>query len=207
MAGGGGGSGELVGRVASDASPDPPPNVPPSVSPGLAGSPVGLRLIITYKVLKAAVQAALAALLPILQRLGVTSFWALRMTRLAEHVAHRSTAALARRIAALLTPTHVALISIALALDAALTGFEAWALHRRFRWAPWLVVVAGSTLIPFEVVELARRPRVSRAAILVVNLLIIAYLVARARQEHAKANAEARTKTHTKTRTEPSATH
>ncbi len=137
-------------------------------------------------------QAALAALLPILERLGVTSFWALRMTRLAEHLAHRSTAALARRIAALLTPTHLALISVALALDAALTGFEAWALHRRFRWAPWLVVVAGSTLIPFEVVELARRLRASRLAILVVNLVIIAYLAARARQEHVKPNAKAR---------------
>jgi uncharacterized membrane protein (DUF2068 family) len=190
---GGGGSGTTTGEVVPRASTDtPPPHVSPNVSPGLAGRPVGLRLIITYKLVKAAVQAALAALLPILQRLGVTSFWALRMTRLAEHLAHRSTAALARRIAALLTPTHLALISVALALDAALTGFEAWALHRRFRWAPWLVVVAGSTLIPFEVVELARRPRVGRAAILVVNLVIIAYLVARARQEHVKPNAKAR---------------
>jgi uncharacterized membrane protein (DUF2068 family) len=190
---GGGGSGTTKEEVVPAASTDPPPpHVSPNISPGLAGRPVGLRLIITYKLIKAAVQAALAALLPILQRLGVTSFWALRMTRLAEHLAHRSTAALARRIAALLTPTHLALISVALALDAALTGFEAWALHRRFRWAPWLVVVAGSTLVPFEVVELARRPRVSRAAILVVNLVIIAYLVARARQEHAKPNAKAR---------------
>jgi uncharacterized membrane protein (DUF2068 family) len=186
MAGGGEG-----GRGVSGASPDAPLDVSPRVSPLSASRAVGLRLIITYKVLKAALQAALAALLPILQRLGVTSDWAVRMTHLAEHVAHRSTAALARRIAALLTPTHLALISVALALDAALSGFEAWALHRRFRWAPWLVVVAGSTLIPFEVVELARRPRVSRAAILVVNLVIIAYLVARARQEHARARAEA----------------
>ena len=65
-----------------------------------------------------------------------------------------------------------------------MTALEGWALHRRFRWAPWLVVVAGSTLIPFEVVELARRPRPGRVAILVVNLVIIAYLVARARREH-----------------------
>src|SRR5581483_5091366 len=147
---GGGESAETVSGASAGASPHPSPPLAPERTDGA----VGLRLIITYKVLKAAVQAALAALLPILQRLGVTSFWALRMTRLAEHVAHRSTAALARRIAALLTPTHLTLISIALALDAALTGFEGWALHRRFHWAPWLVVVAGSTLIPFEVVEL-----------------------------------------------------
>ncbi len=176
MAGGGGNSGKTTGQAVAGASPDAPPR------------PVGVRLIITYKVIKAALQATLAALLPILQRLGVTSDWAARITFLAEHVAHRSTAVLARRIAALLTPTHLTLISVALALDAALSGFEAWALRRRFRWAPWLVVVAGSSLIPFEIVELARRPRVGRAAILVVNLVIIAYLAARARREHAEAS-------------------
>ncbi len=200
----GGGSGKTTrGPVVPPASTDAPPNVSAKVSQGLADGAVGLRLIITYKVLKAAVQAVLAALLPILQRLGVTSDWAVQMTRLAEHVAHRSTAALARRIAALLTPTHLALISVALALDAALSAFEAWALHRRFRWAPWVVVVAGSTLIPFEIVELARRPRVSRAAILVVNLVIIAYLVARARKEHERLRA----KPHAKAHAEASATH
>jgi uncharacterized membrane protein (DUF2068 family) len=161
----------------------PEPRAPATV----ADRPVGVRLIITYKVFKAALQAVLAALLPILQRLGVTSYWAARITVLAEHVAHRSTAVLARRLASLLTPTHLTLISVALGLDAALSGFEAWALRRRFRWAPWLVVVAGSTLIPFEIVELARRPRPVRAAVLVVNLVIIAYLAARARREHAQA--------------------
>jgi uncharacterized membrane protein (DUF2068 family) len=162
----------------------------PSASPG---SPlprprdVGLRLIITYKLVKAAVQAGLAASLPILRRFGVTADGAADASRLAEHVAHRWTAVLARRIAALLTPSHLTFITLALALDAVVSAFEGWALHRRFRWAPWVVVVAGSTLIPFEIVELARRPRASRVAILVVNLVIIAYLVWRARREHAAA--------------------
>lgn len=183
MAGGG-----QIGKDIDPAAPGAPPDRPQDSPPESAGRrPVGVRLIITYKLFKAALQAALAALLPILQRLGVTSAWAAQITRLAEHVAHRSTAVLARRIAALLTPTHLALISLALALDAALSGFEAWALRRRFRWAPWLVVVAGSTLVPFEIVELARRARLGRAAILLVNLAIIGYLVARARREHAEA--------------------
>jgi uncharacterized membrane protein (DUF2068 family) len=150
---------------------------------------VGVRVIITYKLVKAALQAGLAAALPVLRQLGVTTYWAARASRIAEHVAHRWTAVLARRIAALLTPTHVTLIALALAMDAALSAVEGWALHRRFRWAPWLVVVAGSTLVPFEVIELARRPRPSRIAILVVNLVIIAYLAARARREHVEARA------------------
>ena len=154
---------------------------------------LGLRVIITYKLIKAALQAALAVSLPILRRMGVTTYWAARVSRIAEHVAHRWTAALALRIAALLTPTHLTLIALALALDATLSAVEGWALHRRFRWAPWLVVVAGSTLIPFEVVDLARRARPSRIAILIVNLVIIAYLAARARREHAKERVDART--------------
>lgn len=144
---------------------------------------VGLRVIIAYKTVKAALQAGLAIALPVLQRFGVTASWVAQISHLAEHVAHRWTAVLARRIAALLTPHHLALISLALGLDAGLSAFEGWALHRRFRWAPWLVVVAGSTLIPFEIIELTRHLRPSRVIILVVNLLIIAYLAARARRE------------------------
>ena len=60
-----------------------------------------------------------------------------------------------------------------------LTLGEGWALHRRFRWAPWLVVVATGSLLPFEVVELVRRPHALRLAVFVVNLTIVCYLATR----------------------------
>jgi uncharacterized membrane protein (DUF2068 family) len=151
---------------------------------------VGLRLIIGYKTVKGALQAALAIALPVLRRLGITDRLSAFTSELAEHVVHGWAAVLARLLAALLTPDHLTLIAVALGFDALLSWFEAWALHRRFRWAPWLVVIAGGSLIPFEIYELARRVRVGRALILVVNLAIIAYLARRAAREHAERRRE-----------------
>jgi uncharacterized membrane protein (DUF2068 family) len=151
----------------------------------LGDGAVGLRLIIAYKIGKAIVQASLAVALPILIQVGITTRLVARIAKFAEHVVHGWTAVLARHLAAWLTPNHLVLISVALGIDAVVSAFEAWALHRRFRWAAWLVVIAGGTLVPFEVVELVRRPRVGRAIILGVNLAIIAYLARRARAEHA----------------------
>jgi uncharacterized membrane protein (DUF2068 family) len=68
-------------------------------------------------------------------------------------------------------------------LDGVLTLCEGWALHRRFAWSPWLVVVATGSLLPFEVVELVRRPHAVRLVIFVVNLTIVCYLAARATRE------------------------
>jgi uncharacterized membrane protein (DUF2068 family) len=147
---------------------------------------VGVRVIVAYKVGKAIVQAVLAAALPLLRELGVTARLEAFAAALAENVVHGWTAVLARVLAALLTPNHLTLITLALGLDAVLSSFEAWALHRRFRWAPWLVVIAGALLIPLEIVELARHARPARAAILLVNLAIIVYLARRARREHGR---------------------
>jgi uncharacterized membrane protein (DUF2068 family) len=147
------------------------------------GKDVGLRLIVGYKVGKAILQTALAATFFVLRRLGITAQLATFTTKLALHVEHGWTAALAKMLAALLAPTHLTLITLALILDASLSAFEAWALHRRYRWAPWLVVIAGAALIPFEIYELTRRVRVGRVIVLVVNVAIIAYLARRTLHE------------------------
>jgi uncharacterized membrane protein (DUF2068 family) len=144
---------------------------------------VGLRLIITYKVVKAIVQATLAATLPALTRAGVTADLAAWATFLAEHLVHGWARAFARLLAAVLAPSHLTLIALALGLDAGLSAFEAWALHRRFLWAPWLVVIAGAALLPFELFELARRVRVGRVVALLLNVLIVGYLARRALRE------------------------
>jgi len=43
-------------------------------------------------------------------------------------------------------------------------------------WAEYLTVIATSLLVPFEVYELARRPSLLKAAGIVVNVAIVAYL-------------------------------
>jgi len=69
---------------------------------------------------------------------------------------------------------------LALLLDGVLTLGEGWALYRRFTWAPWLVVIATGSLLPFEVFELGRRPRAGRLLIFLGNLGVVCYLAVRA---------------------------
>jgi len=54
---------------------------------------------------------------------------------------------------------------------------EGGGLLMRKRWAEWLTVLATSLLVPFEAYELVRHPSVLKAAGVVVNILIVAYLV------------------------------
>ena len=46
-----------------------------------------------------------------------------------------------------------------------------------------MVVIATGSLIPFELFELAQRPRVARLLIVLVNLTVVGYLAARARRD------------------------
>ena len=145
------------------------------------GAPeLGLRLIIVYKLAKGGGELLLASLLAVVLGAGeedpvrdlalalsghVTGAWSLRLTAL-----------LARAAA----PRTVELTILALLLDGVLTLGEGWALYRRFTWAPWLVVIATGSLLPFEVFELARRPRGGRLLICLANLSVVFYLGVRA---------------------------
>jgi uncharacterized membrane protein (DUF2068 family) len=59
-------------------------------------------------------------------------------------------------------------------------------------WAEYLVIVATSSFVPFEIYELARRFTAVRLGALIVNVAIVAYLVvrrvhARGRGHHSRA--------------------
>ncbi len=102
---------------------------------------------------------------------------------LREHVLAQWSAHLADALLSLADAGHLHLLSVALALDAALTLFEGWALHRRRRWAPFLIVGATGALLPFEVASLLRGARAGRLAILSANLAVVAVLLSRAVRE------------------------
>jgi len=65
-----------------------------------------------------------------------------------------------------------------------LSGIEGLALRAGRWWAPWLVVIATSALLPIEIWELARRPAWGRVGIVGVNLAVVAYLLREAAREH-----------------------
>jgi uncharacterized membrane protein (DUF2068 family) len=47
----------------------------------------------------------------------------------------------------------------------------------RKRWAEWLTCIITASLIPLEVWEFFNRPNIGKAAVVVANAAIVAYLV------------------------------
>jgi uncharacterized membrane protein (DUF2068 family) len=84
------------------------------------------------------------------------------------------------------TGRHLALTVVALALDGLLTSVEAWSLWRGYAWGAWLVVIATASLIPFDIWELVREPRMGRFLLVIVNGMIAVYLTGRARRERTR---------------------
>ena len=54
--------------------------------------------------------------------------------------------------------------------------FEAYGLWRERAWAEWLALVSGGLYIPFEVWDLLEKPTWIRAAILLINVLVVWYM-------------------------------
>ena len=59
---------------------------------------------------------------------------------------------------------------------------EGVGLIARRRWAEWFTVLVTASFVPLEIYEIARHPGAIRIGALVVNLAIVAYLVARLRR-------------------------
>jgi len=67
---------------------------------------------------------------------------------------------------------------------ALLHAIEGIGLIRGRDWAGYLVVIATSSLIPFEIFHIARKMSLLRISLLVLNLSIVIYLIAALRKEH-----------------------
>jgi uncharacterized membrane protein (DUF2068 family) len=146
-------------------------------------SQLGVRVIVVYKLIKAGAELVLAAVLTLVLIGGEQSRAHDVAMALGRHVTGAWSLELTALIARAAAPHSVELAIVALVLDGALTLGEGWALYRGFAWAPWIVVVTTGSLIPFELFELARRPRASRVLIVAANAMIVAYLAARAARD------------------------
>jgi uncharacterized membrane protein (DUF2068 family) len=142
-----------------------------------------LVLIIAYKVVKGCLWLVLAVTVVVLMRAGLGD----HVVAWSERLRHHSRAwsvELADLLVRVVIGHRLWGLVVALVADGGLTLVEGWALWRGFWWGPWLVVVATGSLLPFEVVSFVRAPHVSRAAVLVVNALIVWYLARKALREH-----------------------
>jgi uncharacterized membrane protein (DUF2068 family) len=141
------------------------------------GRPVGLRIIVLYKALKAIVQAGVAVGLCVAIWGGLATDLAGLARAAADRTVHPLLSRAALELAALATPRHLHVLAALLGADALVSAVEGWVLHRGYAWAPWLVVGATGALLPFELVELVHRPRAGVAVMLLANVAIVAYLV------------------------------
>jgi uncharacterized membrane protein (DUF2068 family) len=140
---------------------------------------VGLRLLVGYKLVKALTELLFAALVPFLGSAGLAEeLHAIALT-IRHHAAEAWSIALAERLVHAATERNLRVVALASLFDGVLSSVEGWALHRRYWWSRWLVVVTTSCLLPFEGVELLRHPSAGRVALLLVNALIVIYLVRR----------------------------
>lgn len=74
------------------------------------------------------------------------------------------------------TDTHLWLLAAAAALYAVVRGVEAYGLWNERRWAEWFALVAGGLYVPVEIYELIHHMTWLKAAVLMTNLLIVAYM-------------------------------
>src|SRR5262245_53317708 len=96
--------------------------------PEMTPAPVGLRLIVAYKLAKAALEIAFGALLVLFATKATNE-----LRTVAIHVRDHGTAAwsisLAEKVVQEATPRHLIVAAVASLLDGVLTSIEGWALH------------------------------------------------------------------------------
>ncbi len=140
-----------------------------------------LRAIIIYKWVKGAVQLLLAGALLASLALGFGDELADWAHTFRNHSTRAYAVVLGRALERATTPRGLHITLLALGIDGVVTCVEGWALHRRHRWGPWLVVGVTGALLPFEVFELFRHFRWLRVLVLAVNVAVVAFLVWHAR--------------------------
>lgn len=136
----------------------------------------GLKVIVRYKLVKAVAEIVLGLLLLLTSARLLGDLRELALM-LREHATEAWSLALAGRMVRAATGRHVAVVGVASLLDGVSSSVEGWALHRRYRWSRWLVVIATGCLLPFEGVELVRRVTAGRIAFLFVNAAIVLFLL------------------------------
>ncbi len=80
--------------------------------------------------------------------------------------------------------THLRAIAVGTFFYAILHLIEGIGLILEKDWAGYLVVIATSTLVPFEIYEIAKKPTALRFALFLLNIGIVVYLIVTLRKEH-----------------------
>jgi uncharacterized membrane protein (DUF2068 family) len=154
---------------------------------------LALRLIIAGKLTKAIFVLAAAVFFTVLLVTGSSVHLHGLATHLREHVTAAWSVYLSNAIVSATERRHLVVVTSALFLDGLTTSTEWYALRRGHTWGEWLVVIATSSLLPFEVAAVVRHLHVGRVVVLVLNVAIVVYLVRHVLRRRARAEARAAT--------------
>jgi uncharacterized membrane protein (DUF2068 family) len=80
--------------------------------------------------------------------------------------------------------THLRALEAGTFFYAVLHAIEGTGLILGQHWAEYLVIVATSSLVPFEIYEIARKPNLVRFSLLILNVGIVIYLIATLKKQH-----------------------
>jgi uncharacterized membrane protein (DUF2068 family) len=140
-----------------------------------------LRTITTYKWVKGVAQLLLFVALLATVILGKDDDLARWAHEFRNHSTRAYAVVLGRALERATTPRGIQITLLALLIDGTVTCIEGWALGRRHRWGPWLVVAVSGSLLPFEVYELFHHFRWIRVLVLLINAAVVVFLVFHAR--------------------------
>jgi uncharacterized membrane protein (DUF2068 family) len=152
---------------------------------------VGLEAIILYKLGKAVVQAGFGVACVVLLVRGAEAAAATWAEKLLEWSPHHWALRAATLLVRSATTKHVKIVAGLAFGDAVMSAVEGLALRAGKWWAPWLVVVATASFLPWEAVEIVRHANWMRVALLVVNTAVVVYLLRTAGREHRELEAQA----------------
>jgi uncharacterized membrane protein (DUF2068 family) len=82
-----------------------------------------------------------------------------------------------------LSPERIKALSLGSIVYAALFLTEGIGLWLLKRWAEWFTIIITSSLVPVEIYEIHRHPTPLKFAVLVINVVIVAYLIVRIRRQ------------------------
>jgi uncharacterized membrane protein (DUF2068 family) len=143
---------------------------------GARGSRRGLRTIALFEAAKGALVLAVG--------LGLLSFVHQSAQQIGEEIVRRFHLNLAHHYPRIfldavthIDDAHLRMLAAAALLYSALRFIEAYGLWRRRAWAEWLAIVSGGVYLPVEFYELAEKATPAKAAVFLLNLAIVGYLI------------------------------
>lgn len=136
----------------------------------------GLRLIIVWKCVKAALLAGVGVTVLVLADRNIQQLATELVRWLGLDPAGPRVARALGKLAGM-TPGKMIAVGAGALAYAAVQAVEAWGLHRRRVWAEWLTVIVTSSLIPVEIYELIHNATLGKVGALIVNVAIVLYLL------------------------------